>query len=168
MKKIILLYVSTLFVLTTSCKKEAVSPVAGQIDENVVAPEATQTPAVSLEEAPTPPPADGKYPVFTFETIEHDFGTITQGDKVSYDFKFKNTGEADLIITDAKGSCGCTVPDYPKTPIKPGEDGIIKVSFDSTGKIGLNSKSVTLTCNIKEGKKIILIKANIEPSQKTK
>ena len=159
MKKIILLFVTTLFVLTTSCKKENAESNVGQSDENSTIIEAPATVAT---------PADAKYPVFTFETIEHDFGTITQGDKVSYDFKFKNTGESDLIITDAKGSCGCTVPEYPKTPIKPGEDGTIKVSFDSTGKIGLNSKSVTLTCNIKEGKKIINIKANIKPSSTTK
>ncbi|TBX69982.1 DUF1573 domain-containing protein [Flavobacterium silvisoli] len=97
----------------------------------------------------------------TFETQKHDFGTITQGDKVEYDFKFKNTGKADLLITDAKGSCGCTIPEYPKEPVAPGKDGIIKVSFNSAGKIGENSKSVVLSANVPEGKKILYIQSNI-------
>jgi hypothetical protein len=92
----------------------------------------------------------------------HDFGTIQQGDKPNYDFAFKNTGESDLIITSAKGSCGCTVPEYPKTPIKPGESGNIKVSFDSKGKSGATTKTVSIMCNTAEGTKILTIKANIE------
>jgi len=97
----------------------------------------------------------------TFEQSEHDFGTITQGDKVTYDFKFKNTGKSELLIKDAKGSCGCTVPEYPKDPISPGQEDIIKVSFNSAGKIGDQIKSVTLFCNIPEGVKVLHIKSNI-------
>jgi hypothetical protein len=97
----------------------------------------------------------------TFENLEHDFGTITQGDKVTYDFKFKNTGKTDLLIREAKGSCGCTVPEYPKESIAPGAEDIIKVSFNSAGKIGDQIKSVTLFCNIPEGVKVLHIKSNI-------
>src|SRR6476620_6701837 len=80
------------------------------------------------------PESEGKdLPKFTFETEEHDFGTITEGEKVSFAFKFKNTGTADLFIRSASGSCGCTVPEYPKEAIKPGKEGIINVTFDSTG-----------------------------------
>jgi len=86
-------------------------------------------------------------PIMTFEKDVHDFGKIIQGEKVSYMFKFKNTGKSDLLITDAKGSCGCTVPEYPKTPVKPGEDGTINVIFDSTGKTGQQNKKVTITAN---------------------
>ena len=102
----------------------------------------------------------------TFVTEKHDFGTIVQGDKVVYDFKFKNSGNSDLVITDAKGSCGCTVPEYPKEAIKPGEPGEIKVSFNSAGKSGKQAKSVTLFCNIKEGKKVLHINSNIEVPEK--
>lgn len=97
-----------------------------------------------------------------FEHEEFDFGKIKQGDKVVHDFKFSNTGQADLKITDARGSCGCTVPEYPKEPIKPGESGTIKVSFNSAGKSGETEKTVTLMCNVKEGTKILKIKANID------
>ncbi len=102
----------------------------------------------------------------TFENTEHDFGTITQGDKVTYDFKFKNTGKSELLIKDAKGSCGCTVPEYPKDPISPGQEDIIKVSFNSAGKIGDQIKSVTLFCNIPEGVKVLHIKSNIVSKEK--
>ena len=86
-------------------------------------------------------------PKVTVEKSIFEFGEITQGEKVSYDFKFKNTGKTPLIITDASATCGCTVPEYPKTPIKPGESGTIKVIFDSTGKLGLQDKVVTITSN---------------------
>jgi len=89
----------------------------------------------------------GDAPVMTFEKEVHDFGTIIQGEKVSYKFKFTNTGASDLLITDAKGSCGCTVPEYPRTPVKPGASGEIDVIFDSTGKIGQQNKKVTITAN---------------------
>ena len=102
----------------------------------------------------------------TFENETHDFGTITQGDKVVYDFKFKNTGNADFFITDAKGSCGCTVPEYPKETISPGEEGKITVSFNSAGKIGETSKTVSLFCNIKKGVKVLHITSNILPKEK--
>ena len=73
-------------------------------------------------------------PVMEFEKEIFDFGTIAQGEKVNFIYKFTNTGDADLIISSAKGSCGCTVPDWPKQPIAPGEVSEIKVVFNSDGK----------------------------------
>ena len=99
-----------------------------------------------------------------FAEKEFDFGTITQGDKVEHIFTFKNTGKADLLIKDAKGSCGCTVPDYPKDPIKPGAEGNIKVSFNSAHKMGKQHKTVTLTANTKQGTEILKIIAHIKPN----
>lgn len=86
-------------------------------------------------------------PKVEVEKAVHEFGTITQGEKISYEFKFKNTGKTPLIITDASATCGCTVPEYPNTPIKPGESGIIKVIFDSAGKLGLQDKVITISSN---------------------
>jgi hypothetical protein len=107
-------------------------------------------------------PADGKYPVMTFDKTEHDFGTITPDSKVDYSFQFKNTGEADLIITRAVGSCGCTIPEYPKTPIKVGESAKIDVSFNSAGKHGNQQKSITIYTNTKAGVESLIIKASIK------
>ena len=86
-------------------------------------------------------------PVMKFEKDTHDFGKINQGDKVTYDFKFTNTGKTPLIITDATATCGCTKPEWPKTPVKPGENGNIHVTFNSAGKNGLQDKMITITAN---------------------
>ncbi len=103
----------------------------------------------------------GQLPAMTFSDTEHDFGDINQGDKVSYDFEFKNTGGSDLLISNAVGSCGCTVPQYPKEAIKPGASGKIMVTFNSTGKHGEQHKSVTLSTNTEKGSEILKITANI-------
>lgn len=86
-------------------------------------------------------------PVMTFERDLHDFGEIFQGEVATTEFKFTNTGKSDLIISAARASCGCTVPEYPKQPIKPGESGVIKVSYNSEGRKDAFNKTVTITAN---------------------
>jgi hypothetical protein len=86
-------------------------------------------------------------PVMKFEKETHDFGKIKTGDKVTYEFKFTNTGKSPLIIKDAIATCGCTKPEWPKTPIQPGADGAVKVTFSSIGKMGLQDKQITVTAN---------------------
>jgi hypothetical protein len=108
----------------------------------------------------------GKFPKVELDKIVHDFGTIKEGDVVETEFMVKNIGETDLIIADAKGSCGCTVPEPPKEPIKPGDSAPIKVSFDSNGKPGQQSKTVTLTTNTEAGKETFEIKATVTPKTK--
>ncbi len=99
-----------------------------------------------------PVSADGKQdtvnvPSFKFDNDVYDFGVITQGEKIAFSYKFINSGKTDLIISSAKGSCGCTVPEYPKKPIRPGGEGKIEVVFDSDGKSGKQNKTVTLLAN---------------------
>ncbi|WP_281323812.1 DUF1573 domain-containing protein [Flavobacterium sp. IMCC34518] len=98
-----------------------------------------------------------------FSEKMHDFGSVNQGDKVGTEFEFTNSGNVDLIITDAVGSCGCTVPEFPKNAIKPGENGSIKVLFNSTNRSGIQNKSVTITANTTKGTEILNIKANVIP-----
>lgn len=88
-----------------------------------------------------------RLPMMTFDKDFHDFGKITAGEKVTYSFKFTNTGKSDLIISTAAGSCGCTVPEFPKEPIKPGKTGYIKVQFNSEGRSGVQEKQVTVVAN---------------------
>jgi len=88
-----------------------------------------------------------KLPKMTFEKDFHDFGKIAAGEKVTYSFKFTNTGKSDLIISTAAGSCGCTVPEFPKEPIEPGKTGYIKVQFNSEGRSGVQEKQVTIVAN---------------------
>lgn len=105
--------------------------------------------------------SNSSLPDIKFEEETHDFGRITQGEKVTTAFKFKNTGGSNLIISSATGSCGCTIPDYPKKPILPGEEATVNVVFASEGKSGVVEKSVTLVTNCEPSTKIIYIKANI-------
>lgn len=113
--------------------------------------------------APTTAPADNKNAAeMVFKSEEYNYGTIKQGESVTHEFTFVNNGKEDLIITNAQGSCGCTVPQYPKEPVKTGESGTIKVTFNSAGKMGLQDKTVTITSNAKNSPRILHIKGSIE------
>jgi hypothetical protein len=100
-------------------------------------------------------------PKISFETTEHDFGDIMEGEKVEYGFKFTNSGNKDLVITSHSTTCGCTVPEYPKGAIAPGEGGVIKIAFNSKGKEGHVSKTVTISTNASNRDASLVIKANI-------
>ena len=77
----------------------------------------------------------------------YNFGKVADGEFVSYNFRFKNIGTKPLIVTNVSASCGCTVPEKPEQPIKPGETGFIKVKFDSKGRVGNAHKTVTVSSN---------------------
>ncbi len=96
-----------------------------------------------------------------FEEESHDFGDIKDGDIAKHTFKFKNTGKNPLIIQNAKGSCGCTVPKFTDEPIPPGGEGEIKVEFDSKNKPGPNNKTVTVTTNTEQGTHLLTVKSNV-------
>lgn len=104
---------------------------------------------------------EDKLPFFEFVEEVKDFGQITQGEVVSTSFRFKNVGKSDLIISSAQGSCGCTVPDWPKEPIKPGAEGVIEVTFDSNGKTGKQNKTITLVANTMPNTKVIALKGEV-------
>lgn len=103
----------------------------------------------------------GDMPVLEFEKDFHDFGRIIQGEKVSYSFKFTNTGKSDLIISKVSTSCGCTVPEFPKIPIKPGESNKIAVKFDSENRRGFQNKSITIISNTQPNSVVLRIKAQV-------
>ncbi|MDX1909246.1 MAG: DUF1573 domain-containing protein [Bacteroidia bacterium] len=92
---------------------------------------------------------------------KYNFGSVPAGTTVTHKFKFKNTGTEPLVITRVKASCGCTTPNYSKDPIAPGEDGFIDVSFDSTGKNGMQTKTITVTGNFPEINKILQISGEV-------
>ena len=119
---------------------------------------ATPTNAAEPETKP-----EGPLPVFEFASIEHDFGTINEGDVVEHTFEFTNNGEAPLIIQDAKGSCGCTVPTWSKEPIPVGGKGMITAKFNSKGKPNLQNKTVTITANTWPKQTRLKIKAMVTP-----
>lgn len=141
-------------VLFTSCGE---TPDNGteNIDSSVVENPATADNSEGVDE-------NVAVPAFSFEKEAHDFGKIIQGEKVAYSFKFTNSGEGDLIITSAKGSCGCTIPEYPTDPIAPGEEGIIDVVFNSDGKSGQQNKKVTIVANTVPNTTVLAINGMVE------
>ena len=164
LKKTVSLFVVALVLSVTACKDNGSAKITEEdmksFESEKVSATAEQpmTQGENVSENQPSKPADGN-------KLEHDFGTIKAGEKVETEFMVKNIGESDLIILDAQGSCGCTVPNPPKEPIKPGNSAPIKVSFDSTGKTGQQSKTVTLTTNTETGKEMFTIKANVLPKE---
>ena len=111
--------------------------------------------------------ANLKFAEMSFDKISHDFGNIQEGELVKTVFKFTNTGDNDLYIVDAVGSCGCTIPKYPKNiAIKPGESGEIEVNFDSNGRPNLQRKMVRVSANTSSGSQFLSIQAFVEPKIK--
>ncbi len=100
-------------------------------------------------------------PVIEFAKLEHDFGKVIQGEVVSYAFKFKNTGKSDLVIANISTSCGCTASEYPKTPVKPGEEQTIVVSFNSAGRTGFQSKTLEVAANTQPSNTVLSINAMV-------
>ena len=103
----------------------------------------------------------GEEPILKFETEAHDFGKVIQGEQLSFSFKFKNTGKSNLLISKAYASCGCTIPKFAKEPVKPGDEGIIEVVFNTEGKRGFQEKNVTVIANTQPNEKQLKITANV-------
>lgn len=123
--------------------------------------------AANVEVAAERDVAAKNLPVMSFEKAEHDFGSIVQNTPQETTFKFTNTGNAPLIITNATSTCGCTVPEYPKnTPIAPGESGELLVKFNGSGQNQV-TKSITVSANTEKGSEILRIKAFVNPKTGT-
>ncbi|MFY0643402.1 MAG: DUF1573 domain-containing protein [Bacteroidia bacterium] len=101
-------------------------------------------------------------PKFEFKETKWDFGRIKEGERVEHSFKFVNTGDDDLVISNVTSSCGCTAPDWPRGPIKPGEESKIKVEFNSAGKKDLVTKDVTIFANTNPVKTTLQIQVFVE------
>ncbi len=140
-RKTILLF--ALAVAFTSCKESATDKFDESNSAEIVA-------------------AQTGFPKISVDNSTHDFGDLKLHDKAEHTFVIKNEGTADLVILEAKPSCGCTVPEnYTKTPIKPGETGIVPIEFNATSA-GVQTKTVTLTTNTETGSEVLTIKANVK------
>ena len=147
MKRIVLTLSLVSLITFVSCKENATSKIN----------------AANVEVAADRDAAAKNLPVMSFEKSEHDFGTIEQGTPQETIFKFTNTGNAPLIITNATSTCGCTVPEYPKnTPIAPGDSGELLVKFNGSGQNQV-TKTITVSANTEKGSEIIRIKAFVNP-----
>lgn len=137
-----------------SCKSDAPAPATESTESNSPATE-TATPELSTESIVATT-------TLSVDRMEHDFGDINEADgNVETTFTITNSGSNPLLISEAKGSCGCTVPDYPRDPIQPGESREIAVSFDPKGKQGAQNKTVTIMANTEPATTVISLKSNI-------
>lgn len=151
----------------TSCKDRNAEKKIAELESRLAELEGKKAVGTSAS-APTPATQpvtdqkpDGPLPKFEFNTMDHDFGTIGEGDVVEYTYTFKNTGDAPLIIQGAQGSCGCTVPDWSKQPIPAGGTGFVKAKFDSKGKTNIQNKTVTVTANTWPKQTVLRFKAMV-------
>ncbi|MCQ2319360.1 MAG: DUF1573 domain-containing protein [Bacteroidales bacterium] len=103
-----------------------------------------------------------KEPKIVFEATEHNFGKMLQGEKVSCTYKFKNEGDAPLLISSVDKTCGCTNITFPKTPIKPGEGGTISITYDSDGHKGIQSRRVVVKANTNPAETVLIFRASVE------
>jgi hypothetical protein len=150
-KMLILAAVAT---MGSSCRDRAYEKRLADVESRLAQLEGKNpnvNPVASVTPSVTTPPADvkpeGPLPEMQFDAMQHDFGTVTEGQKVIHVYKVKNTGQAPLLIQNAQPSCGCTAPDWTKTPIPVGESGFVKAEFDTKGKPGMNNKTITVTAN---------------------
>jgi len=150
------------------CKDRAAEKRIAELESRLVQLEGNNGNAATSAAAPAAAPAaeqkpEGPLPVLEFEKTDHDFGTINEGQKVSYTYAFKNTGEAPLIIQNAQPSCGCTVPEWSKEPIPVGGTGYVKAEFDSNGKPNIQNKTITVTANTWPKVTTLRFKAMVTP-----
>ncbi len=155
-----------------SCKPEATK--ADDSRESLKQADATTNPnlAVNNNNAKAKPAEVvpvGPLTTLEFENLTHDYGEIMEGEKVTHMYKFTNTGNEPLVISNAKGSCGCTVPSWPREPIPVGGTGEIKVQFDSKGKGKVGgqpqSKRVTITANTDPANTYLTIKGKVNKEE---
>lgn len=159
-----LVLLATISLGLTSCQdasKDAVKDQARQELESTNASAVTTsntTPTAAAEEEVVP---TGPLTVIEFAETKHEFGAIDQGEKVAHTFTFKNTGNEPLVLSNVKPSCGCTTPSWTKEPIAPGEMGSIDVEFDSKGKTGKQTKTVTVTANTEPAKTVLTFSGEV-------
>ncbi len=119
------------------------------------------TDLIDIPESASSEKVSSDLPKISFEKEVYDFGRLTQGEKVSYSFKFTNTGKKNLIITGVKATCGCTVPTFPQGIIKSGESEYISVTFDSSGKHGIQNQVVTISSNAQPSLTYLTVRAEV-------
>jgi hypothetical protein len=124
------------------------------------APASQPIAAAVPQAAPAPDPDAGE---FKFKEETHDYGEVPEGPLAETDFEFKNVGKKPINITDAHGSCGCTVPKWPTEPILPGKKGVIHVSYTTQGRQGPISKEVTINSNAKQAPMVLHIRGTVKP-----
>ncbi len=143
--------VFSIYILLISCNQS----------DNKVSTDIVNNPATASD----PTAINTNLPEITFVENIFDFGKINEGESITHEYKFVNTGKVDLLISKASASCGCTVPVWPKEPIKPGAENKILVTFNSEGKAGIADKQITIVANTQPMETKLLIKGEVIAKQ---
>jgi hypothetical protein len=152
MKRYIYLILTATMLFTLSCNQGGDKKIPSDIVNNPISAEGDE----GLE----------RLPKITFEETTHDFGSVIQGEKVIYSYKFENTGKSDLLIAKVEATCGCTAIKYPKHPLKPGEEGAITITFNSEGRVGIQNKIVRVVTNTQPNVMTLKVKATVIKPEK--
>ncbi|MEN8250432.1 MAG: DUF1573 domain-containing protein [Bacteroidota bacterium] len=153
----------------TSCDDKDAEKKIAELESRLADLEGTPAaakPATATKKVEPTQKPDGPLPIIEWEATQHDFGTISQGDKVNYKYKFKNTGAIPLIIETVRPSCGCTAPNWSKEPIPVGGEGFVEVNFDSNKYPNAQNKTVTVTANTWPQATVLRFKAFVTPAAK--
>ncbi len=164
----LLVLVVVLGAAMTSCNDKAAEKRIAELESRLADLEGSNAAKPSATPAKAEPAQkpEGPLPAFEWESTEHDFGTINEGDVVTHTYKFKNTGAVPLIIENVKPSCGCTAPHWTKEPIPVGGTGEIQVEFNSKGKPNAQVKTVTVTANTWPQSTVLRFKTFVTPASK--
>jgi len=162
MKKILLVLAAAITI--ASCK-EADKTSDATTTTSTAPPTEAANPAPSATAAPQQPTVDPATltKVEWLDGMDKDFGKIVEGKNLEVSFRFKNVGDKPLVISNVSASCGCTVPETPKKPYAPGETGVIKASFNSTGKVGSQSKQVNVFANLEPAMTTLNFRVEVKP-----
>lgn len=157
---------AALMVFACDSKSESTGEQAAKIaelEQKLARLEAAQPIATPTNVSTSTPADPSTLGQFRFEEMEYNFGTIDEGKVIEKIFKFTNEGQAPLVISNITASCGCTSPDWTKTPVKPGEEGFVKVIFNSTAKTGAQAPTVTIQANTSPNVTRLSMRGNVNP-----
>lgn len=155
---------SVALALATSCNQKSDQDAKIQALEDKIAQLETNNTAVTPVNAQATQTADpATLGQFEFPEMEYDFGNINEGQVVEHLFKFTNNGQAPLVISNITASCGCTSPDWSKAPVKPGEEGFVKVVFNSSSKSGAQAPTVSIQANTNPTVTRLRLKGTVTP-----
>ncbi|HAW53353.1 MAG TPA: hypothetical protein DCX54_13665 [Flavobacteriales bacterium] len=160
--------IAVTLIINTFMKGEGTTGSDEQNASKPVSSAVVATPSANVNVQPNAPiAADVPKTLVVFDEYDYNFGDVAQNSTNEKIFKFKNTGKEPLIITNAKGSCGCTVPEYPKEPIAPGKTGDIKVVYSPGNQQFKQEKSITITANTDPETTVLKVYANVIPTEGT-
>ena len=158
MKKTILLFGSIALLSTASYAQK--STTAKPAETKMMSTTATSTTTQTQQAASTVAPTQNADAHMKFANEEHNFNTIPEGPSVTYDFNFKNIGKEPIVLSTVQASCGCTTPNWSKEPIKPGESSKITATYNTQGRPGAFTKTITVNSNV--GSKVLKISGTVE------